>query len=331
MSSRWTQVVGAGPSDAADVDVATLGEALAVLSPASTGALRDVDVFEKDMAGSELNVALAVQRLGHRARWSGWLGDDELGHQVIATLRRDGVDTTAAEVRPGQRTGLYLKELRAADQLRVHYYRDHSAATRLTAADLDLGVVAGGSIVHLSGITAMIGPHGAGVVEAVASAARARGSLVTFDANIRAALLGGRDPRQLLAPLLAIAHVVVLSEHEADLLLGGSTEEHLAKGLADLGCELLVVHTRGGAVAATPDGPTRAAGMTVPAVDAVGAGDAFMAGLLSGLLRGWSLADVLALANASGACAVSVRGDARSMPYERDVLALLGRTNHTDR
>jgi 2-dehydro-3-deoxygluconokinase len=331
MSSQLSQLVGSGFVDGPGIDVATLGEGLAVLSPTTTGALRDVDVFEKDIAGSELNVAIAVQRLGHRARWSGRLGDDELGHQVVATLRRDGVDTTAAELGAGQRTGLYLKEQRAADQLRVHYYRHDSAATTLTADDLDLGAITDGRIVHLSGITAMIGAHGLDVVEAVASAARTNGSLVSFDANIRAALLGDRDARALLTPVLELAHLVVLSDHEAGLLLGGTSDKHLEAGRAELDCELLVVHTSSGAVAATADGLTRAPGLIVPVVDAVGAGDAFMAGLLSGLLRDWPLVDVLALANASGACAVSVRGDARSMPYEVDVLALLGRTERHDR
>jgi 2-dehydro-3-deoxygluconokinase len=68
---------------------------------------------------------------------------------------------------------------------------------------------------------------------------------------------------------------------------------------------------------------TRARGHEVGAVDAVGAGDAFVAGFLSGRLRGWDTARCLALANACGACAVTVPGDAESMPYEAEALSLL--------
>jgi 2-dehydro-3-deoxygluconokinase len=124
---------------------------------------------------------------------------------------------------------------------------------------------------------------------------------------------------------------VVLSEHEADLLLGGAGDDHLRRGRAELGCELVVVHGAWGAAAVSESGIVRAAGLSVPVVDSVGAGDAFVAGLLSGLLRGWPLEDCLALANACGACAVTVRGDASSMPYEIDALTLLDHVERVDR
>ena len=229
------------------------------------------------------------------------------------------------------RTGLYIKEQASPDRLRVHYYRHGSAATTLGSADLDLDAVVRARLVHLSGITAMIGPKGPALTEAAAEAARKAGALVTFDANIRAALLGDRDPRALLRPVMELADVVVLSEHEAGLLIGGCGEDDLRRGQASLGCELVVVHGGWGAVAATASGLSRAAGFSVPVVDSVGAGDAFVAGLISGLLRGWPLEDCLAMGNACGACAVAVRGDVSSMPYEADVLTLLDRTERSDR
>jgi 2-dehydro-3-deoxygluconokinase len=69
----------------------------------------------------------------------------------------------------------------------------------------------------------------------------------------------------------------------------------------------------------------------VEVVDVVGAGDAFVAGFLSGRLRGWSTGECLRLANACGACAVTVPGDAESMPVEEEVLALVHGSSETER
>jgi 2-dehydro-3-deoxygluconokinase len=69
----------------------------------------------------------------------------------------------------------------------------------------------------------------------------------------------------------------------------------------------------------------------VEPVDVVGAGDAFVAGFLSGQLRGWSTEDCLRLANACGACAATVSGDAESMPTEEEALALVRGSSEEER
>ena len=61
----------------------------------------------------------------------------------------------------------------------------------------------------------------------------------------------------------------------------------------------------------------------VEVVDTVGAGDAFVAGFLSGRLRGWDTGDSLQLANACGACAVTVQGDVKGLPTEEEALGLV--------
>jgi 2-dehydro-3-deoxygluconokinase len=307
-----------------DVDVSTVGEGLGVMTPLETGRLRDVAAFEKDVGGAELNVAVALSRLGHRSRWSGRVGDDEIGHQVVATLRGAGVDTAQVHIDPSGRTGLYLKEQRPTGRLRVHYYRDGSAATTLAPRDLDLTLLTAARIVHLTGITACLQPYGATVVEAVLDAARQRNRLVSFDANVRHKLLGDRDARDLLRPALQGAHVLIFSEEEAVDLLGGADEAALSRALAELrAARVVVVHGAWGAIAVDDKGTWRSDSYPAVPVDVVGAGDAFVAGFLSGLLRGWSTTRALRLANACGACAVGVRGDTRSMPYEDDAVLLV--------
>lgn len=86
------------------------------------------------MAGAESNVAIGLARLGHRVRWAGRVGADELGALVLRTLRAEGVDIGhAATDETGRPTGLLLTEPRLGTLTRVSYYRAGSAVD--SAAD----------------------------------------------------------------------------------------------------------------------------------------------------------------------------------------------------
>jgi 2-dehydro-3-deoxygluconokinase len=320
------------PNVPCKVDVSTFGEALGVFTAAETGRLRQVQTIEKGIGGAELNVAVALARLGHRPRWSGRLGDDEIGYEALTLLRSEGVDTVAADVEDGGRTGLYLKERGATGRVRVSYYRDASPATRVSATDLDLVTLTDARVVHVTGITAALQPYGADVVGALCAAAVERGRFLSLDINLRRDLLAGRDASAILGPALEAASLVVLSDEEAQILFGGGDPNTLLDARSGLPRRpILVVHGAWGAVAVDDDGVHRADAFRVVAQDTVGAGDAFMAGLLSGLLRGYDVQRALRLGNACGACAVSLRGDARSMPYEHDALVLLGGADASER
>jgi 2-dehydro-3-deoxygluconokinase len=304
-----------------DPEVVALGEGLIVLDPDTAGPLRSVAGFVRHFGGAEVNVAVALARLGHRSAWAGGLGDDEFGHAILAFLRGERVEVAGARLDPEAPTGLYIKERRALDRLQVHYYRAGSAASRLRYDDLDVDRLLRAQVLHLTGITPVLSDAGAELTERLTAAAVERGVTLSFDANVRWRLLGERDPRALLGGLLERADLVFCSDEEAELLLGSRDGEELAA----LGREqTVVVHSDHGAFAVEPSGVTHAQGHEVGAVDTVGAGDAFVAGFLSGRLRGWDTGGCLALANACGACAVTVPGDAESMPEEAEALSLLG-------
>ena len=301
----------------------TVGEAMVVFDPDSPGLLRHVDGFVKRVGGAELNVAVALARLGHRVGWAGALGDDEFGAQIVSVLRGEGVDVDGVRFSAHAPTGIYFKQRGAVGQLRVAYYRAGSAASRLRFEDLDLDPLLGAGVLHLTGITAALSDACADLVARLAAAAVDRGTLLSVDANVRWSLLGDRDPRDVLAPLVERADLLFVSGEEADALFGAHDPEVLRDVLAGLRARTIVVHDGHGAWAVDADGVTRRPAHAVTVVDAVGAGDAFVAGFLSGRLRGWDVGECLALGNACGACAVTLPGDAESMPTERDALALL--------
>jgi len=299
----------------------TLGEALIVMDPLSKGPLRHVGTFEKHVGGAEFNVAVGLSRLGHRAGWVGRLGDDEFGEEILALGRGEGVDVSRTIQNPDAPTGLYFKEWRALGQLRVHYYRAGSAASRMRFADVDVDYLLSGEIVHLTGITAALSEGCYDLVDRLISAANDCGVPVSFDVNVRQQLLKERDPREVLEPLAARADLLFLSEDEAELLFDGSAPARIKKARETIRAETVVVHRADGAFA-VDDGVCEMAGYSVDVVDTVGAGDAFVAGFLSGRLRGLSTGECLDMANACGACAVTVPGDLKGFPTEEEVLAL---------
>lgn len=312
-------------------DVTTLGEALIVMDPVTRGPLRHVDTFAKRVGGAELNVAVALSRLGHRAGWTGRLGDDEFGRQIFAFLRGEGVDVSGVYLDPEAPTGVYFKERRALDQLRVFYYRVGSAASRDRFEDLDVDHLLAGGMVHLTGITPALSDSCRDLTERVLDAAAERGVPVSFDANVRHRLFAGQNPRETLSPIAKRADLLFLAEDEAELLLGASDPEGVRKAQGSLKAETVVVHGEDGAFAVAASGVVHEQAFPVVVLDTVGAGDAFVAGFLSGRLRGWDTRECLRLANACGACAVTVPGDVEGMPFEDEVLGLLGARPATER
>ena len=304
------------------LQVTTLGEALAVMDPLSKGPLRHVSRFEKHLGGAEFNVAVGLSRLGHSVGWAGRLGDDEFGKEILAFARGEGVDVSRVDLDPKAPTGLYFKEWRALSQLRVHYYRAGSAASRMWFDGLDVEYLLSGEILHLTGITAALSESCHDLIDRLISAANERGATVSFDLNVRWALLEGRDPREVLGPLAARADLLFLSEDEAEMLFGGGDPGHVRETRRDLRAATVVVHGADGAFAVEEAGVSEIAAYPVDVVDTVGAGDAFVAGFLSGRLRGWSTGECLDMANACGACAVTVPGDLKGLPTEDEALAL---------
>lgn len=301
------------------------------MDPLSKGLLRHVDTFVKRVGGAELNVAVALSRLGHKAAWAGDLGDDEFGEEVRRFLRGEGVDVSGVGVNSEAPTGVYFKERRALDRLRVYYYRAGSAASKMVFEDLNMDYLLSGEVLHLTGITPALSKSCRDLTERLIYEANERGVTVSFDANVRWRLFKGVDPREVLGPLAARADVLLLSEDEAELLVGGSDPENIERAREGLSARTVVVHSAEGAFALEGDDLVEKKGYRVEVVDTVGAGDAFAAGFLSGRLRDWNLGNCLELANACGAYAVTVPGDAESMPTEEEALALMRGSSEAER
>ncbi len=293
------------------LDVLTLGEVM--LSLQAPGPLAPGSRLAASIAGAEANVAIGLARLGHRSAWVGRVGDDEAGALVRSALRGQGVEVRATT--DDAATGIMVRRERLPGVTKVDYHRRFSAGAALSPDDVLPHLQEPPRWLHLTGITPALSASARATVAQAASIARKSGTKVCLDVNHRARLWSREDAMSVLTPLARLADVVVASEDELPLV--SATPEQLIETGASLvavkrGSEGAVLYGQGSA-------PIERAAVRVRAVDAVGAGDAFCAGLLSGLLDGLDAHESLDRAVLLGAFAVSTVGDWEGLPNRSEL------------
>jgi fructokinase len=319
------------------MDVITVGEAL--VDWVSTEVGRDLNgacTFVKAPGGAPANVAVGLARLGVRAGFVGAFAPDAFGVWLRSILADAGVN-------------LSLSPLVAATQTRMAFVttamdgdRDMAAFLSLQCADanlsldaLDVESILAAPVLHFGSVGLAAAPSRDTTLW-LARAAGERGRLVSFDVNWRALIwTARRDALAVLHQALDLAHVVKLNLDEFSLLYG--TREP-SRGVSALWSDerRLVVVTLGAAGAwyrgcceklhaqAEPcQGPLdegRVEAPAVKAVDATGAGDAFMACLLAAMVdaeRGaerMPLREAVRRAAAAGALATTRVGAMSALP-----------------
>ncbi len=292
---------------------------MVVLVPESPGPLRHCERFTRALAGAESNAAIGIRRLGHSAAWISRVGDDEFGRYVLATLRGEGVDVTWAGRDPEAPTGIMFKERRAGADSRVVYYRAGSAASRLDAGDVPEAAFPGARWLHLTGITAALGAGPRRAVGRALDLARRYGLRVSFDPNYRSSLWPVEVARSVLWELACRCDVLFLGTDESRILFDTDVPAAVAKAACEAGVRFGALK-RGAEGAVLWDGPalTEIPARPVPAIEPTGAGDAFAAGCIAGLLDGRPPAECARLGAICGALACTVLGDWEGAP-ERDV------------
>lgn len=295
----------------------TLGEALAVFLVDDGLPLSRAVQFRRTVAGSECNVAAAFVRLGHAARFVTTVGNDPLGEAVAAALLDWGLDARIG--RSDKPTGTLIRGLGAAAPTQAVHLRDGSAATDLEPGEVDAAWDPSVDAVFVTGITAVRSSSARRAVERTVALARESGALVVVDPNLRPRLGTADDFTRALAGIRGLVDIAIGDVAEL-ALLSGVPAGHAADALLDSGCRLVV--TKGGADGATAtDGTTtvHVGSRALRVVDTVGAGDAFVAALLVGILEQASLADSLDLASRVAADVVGTAGDVEGIRLRHEL------------
>jgi fructokinase len=304
-------------------DVICLGELLIDFAPTQTGmSLRSVPGFTKLPGGAPANVVVGLKRFGVDSAFMGKVGDDAFGHFLAATLELAGIDIDNLLFSDEARTALAFIALDADGERDFMFYCHPSADMLFRPEEVDADAIRAAKLVHFGSLSLRPAPVRAATLHALDLAQQA-GCLISYDPNLRLSLWADEDAaREGLLAGLARAHIVKMSEDEVRFL---SSRENLDAAIAELwhpGLQLLAV-TRGsqGCRYFTPDWSGNVGTFRVAAVDATGAGDGFVAGLLQGIVQDPStlgdeqkLRQLCRFANAVGALTTTRYGAIPALP-----------------
>ncbi len=319
--------------------VVTFGELLLRLSAPGHERLLQTPRLDAHFGGAEANVAVGLAHWGHESSFVSHISPGPLGDAALMALRAEGIDTQAV-ARGGARLGLYFAESGAGPRASQVIYDRAGAAIVEVAEEAVANALEGASWLHVTGITAALGPRPLSTLRRGLAAARRAGIITSLDVNYRAALWAPTEAQRTLRPLLRDVDVLIAGASDMAVALGFSVpsataisdaEGHaavlaaLTPITAELGPKRVAVTFRDGRSASenglraalfdADGGPTGDSRLVVgprhvvPMIDRIGAGDAFAAGLIHGFLERWPADRVLAFATAAGALKHTIPGD----------------------
>jgi 2-dehydro-3-deoxygluconokinase len=330
--------------------VVTFGEVMLRLAAPDGTRLAGARALDATFGGGEANVAVSLAGFGIPARFVTRVPANDLGEGAIRFLRGHGVDTSGVVVEAG-RLGVYYLEPGAAQRAsRVVYDRADSCIARAGAGAYNWApLLDGARWFHTTGITPALSAAAAEATLAAVQAARAAGATVSVDLNSRAKLWSwGATAGDVMAGIVAGADVLIGNEEDAEKVFGiRAPGSSVAEGRVDPAGYAAVAEQLAGrfprlhTIAFTQRGSTSASENTwsgviwtpdefhvarsyriAPIVDRVGAGDAFVAGLIYALLDGRPPMAALEFAVAASCLKHSIRGDVNQVSVsEVDALA----------
>ncbi|MBZ9559393.1 MULTISPECIES: 5-dehydro-2-deoxygluconokinase [unclassified Modicisalibacter] len=333
------------------LDLICLGRVAVDLYSQQIGSrLEDVSSFAKYLGGSSGNMAYGTARLGLRSAMLSRVGNEQLGNFVREELGRAGVDVSALQTDPDRHTALAILAIKDRDTFPLLFYRRDCADMAVDAEAIDPAFIARTKALAITGTHLSTETTQRACRKALDAAAE-HGVKRILDIDYRPVLWGLTPPGDGETRFVADEQVTRHLQRwlaDFDLIVGTEEEFHIAGGSTDTLASLRRVREFSDATLVCKLGalgcviiegaiPDQLAdgilieGVEVEVLNVLGAGDAFMSGLLRGWLRGESWATSASYANACGALVVSRHGCAPAMPTEEELFDYLSRRETLER
>jgi len=315
----------------------SIGEVLIDFIPLQKGkALKDVATFERTPGGAPANVAATVAKLGGTSSVITKLGTDSFGDFLVEKLIENGVQTDKILRTDEANTALAFVSLRNDGERDFSFYRKPSADLLLDKNEINGEWFNQGDILHFGSVDLVESPMKYAHIKSIEEA-KSRGSLISFDPNIRLPLWeNSENCRQTILEFIPKAHILKISDDELEFITNISDQEEAVNSLfiGDVKV-IMITKAASGADLYVRSNKYESDGFEVSVEDTTGAGDAFIGSFLYQLLTKKVNLDnlenicekyhqeILEFANASGALTTTGKGAISAIPTKEQVLRLI--------
>ncbi len=311
-----------------NLDVITIGRSSVDLYGEQVGGpLETMQSFAKYVGGCPTNIGVGTSRLGLKSAVITRVGDEPMGRFIRQTLAAEGVDVSQVGTDPQRLTALVILGIRDSETFPHIFYRENCADMALEEDHIDAGFIASAKAIVVTG-THFSRPNVEAASRAAVRYARDAGTAVVLDIDYRPVLWGLTGHEAGEERFVANEKVTRRLQSilpDCDLVVGTEEEVHIAGGSTDTRQALQNIRELTSAVVALKRGPLgcvvytddipedleqgiQGPGFSVQVFNTLGAGDAFMSGLLRGWLRDEPWERCCQFANACGAMVVSRHG-----------------------
>ncbi len=276
------------------------------------------DRVELHLGGCASNQAVTLAKLGLPVGLVAKVGADGLGEFCAAQLGRHGVDVRGLKRSPADSTSFSFIMVPGSGNRRILHTLGANAT--FGPADIDMNLLRGAKWVSFGGLAIMPALEGrplAGVLKAI----RENGGKTAADTALNDRFTPAQW-HEMLSPCYEYLDVFFPSEVEARAITGESDPRRICMALRERGVKIAGVKLgENGSAVLSNEGYFHIPVYAVKCVDTLGAGDAFMAGFLAGMLRGLTPSGAARLGNAVSAHCVQAVGATTGIPPLADVLA----------
>lgn len=309
-----------------DFDALGFGEVMLRLSPSGRQRISQGDTFDKCAGGSELNVVSGISLLGCRTGMITKLPENEIGDYIKNSIRFCGVsdDYIVYDRRRESRLGVYYYETGAYPRKgTVVYDRRDSAVNYIAKEEMPDGMYSSARLFHTSGISLALGGGARRFTVDMIKSFREAGAVISFDVNYRGNLWGEKEARETIESILPYVDIFFVSEESSRRMFSrtGTLEEIMKGYTREYGISLVATTARNVISPSKHDFSSviysaendeyyrEKPYLGIDVVDRLGSGDAYVAGVLYGLLSKQDVGYALSIGNACSALKNTVIGD----------------------